>query len=802
MLRSYLRIALRNLVKNRTYSLINICGLAVGVACCLLISLYVRHELSYDTFHAQHDNIFRVSIELGINDVVFKEASIPFPSAQALRSEFPQITEAARVFKNTRKPLIEYGEQKFLEERFLFADPSFLNVFDFKLVSGDAKAVLQLPNSVMISESTSRKYFGSEPALGKTLEYNATELLTVTAVFEDVPATSHMKFDFLTPLEFQMNLWKRQTGLNGREYDWFWTAAWTYLKLDHPRSSDNVAMGLPGFVNKHFPDRTKAGIKLALQPLGDIHLYSNLDNEIEPNSDILYVFIFTTIVFFVLLIACINFINLTTVQLITRTKEVGIRKVMGAHKRQIVGQLVGETLITGTLAIVIAVGLVELCLPFFENLIQRDLQFTLVESFVNMITLAGLALFIGMVSGLYPALYITKHHSATILRKEVTQSPQGQVFLKGLVVLQFAVSISLMIGVSVIHQQMRYIGDKGLGYDKDNLLFIKARPEVNVKFDTFRAELLKNPQIRNVSATSNIPGEGAFGYRFVPEGYSLDKPLLLPMLIVDHAYFSTLGIQFSAGRAFKPNAPDDLGSGFILNQAAVETLGWSSPVGKQFALFGAGTNEIAKSGQVIGVVKNYNYESLFHHVKPLVLTYDPAYSYYVVKLNAADLPATLDHIRHTWNTFSSKWPLEYTFQDNALETLYANEGRLSEIIKWFAVIALTIACLGLLGLAGFSVQKRTKEIGIRKVMGATITQLINLLSMDFVKLLLIASGLAIPLSYFGMDQWLDNFVFRTELDWRVFVLSGLTAILIAYLTTAFRALRIAKANPVTSLRHE
>lgn len=803
MLKNYLKIALRNLKKNAIYSSINIAGLAAGMACCILITLYVLHELSYDKFHQNADRIFRVRLDLDLNGVLYREPSIPFPAAQTLAHDFPEVEQAVRIYRNDDFPLLEIGDRKFIEERFFFADAAVFEMFDFPLIKGEAKTALSEPNSIVLTEDMARKYFGEAEPLGQTLRYQKQFDLKVTGVMKNVPNNAHFKFDFLAPLQFQLNLWESQAGPSGRHNHWFWTGAWTYLLLPEARAAQSLTEKFPAFVTKHFPDRIKGGLTLSLQPLTSIHLHSRLDNEIQPNGHVMYVYIFSAIALLILVIACINFVNLSTAQSGTRAREVGVRKVVGAGKSQLVAQMLGESIIAGLAAMLLAAGLVELLLSAFNRLTERQLEFSFLENWTGLLLILGLALFVGVLSGLYPAFFMSRFNPAGIFKKTTAVGGGNETFRKVLVVAQFAISIVLIIGLGAVHRQLQFLQAKELGFNKEQVLFIKARPAVNAKFDAFRAELLKDSGILNVAGTSNIPGEGAFGYRFVPEGGSIDNPAMLPLLLIDYDFLETAGIKIKQGRAIARTSPSDQAEAFLLNEKAAASLGWKDDaIGKKMQLFAPGRNEIGKSGYIVGVIQDYHFESLHHEIKPLVLTYSGWPDYYAVKIGPGDFVERLATLESTWKTFSPDWPLEYSFLDRKLEQLYGGEHKLSQVMNYFTIIAVILACLGLFGLSSFAAERRTKEIGIRKVLGASVTSIVSLLSSDFVKLVLLANLIAWPVGWYAMHKWLQGFAYRANLDGWTFILASAGALGIALLTVSFQAIKAAVANPAEALRYE
>lgn len=801
MLKNYLKVALRHLRKSPTYSFINIAGLAVGMACCLLISLYVFNELGYDKFHRQADHIFRVKIELDLNGILYKEASIQFPAAEAFLRDYPEVKRAVRFYRDDSFPLVQIGDSKFTEQKFFFADPAVFEVFDFPLVKGVAATAFIEPNSVILTEAMAQKYFGDADPLGQVLRYQNSFDLKVTGVAKNVPQNAHFKFDFLAPMQFRLSLWEGPASIGGREKQWFWTGCWTYLLLSDESAAQSLTAKLPGFVQKYFPDRY-IGASLALQPLTDIHLYSNIDNEIEPNSQILYVYIFSAIAFLVLLIACINFVNLTTAKSASRAREVGVRKVVGANKKQLIFQLLGETLTTSLIALAAALVIVELLLPAFSNLVGRLLGMSMLQNWQGLLLFLTLTLAVGVLSGIYPAFFLSRFNPVSIFKGTIPLGSGKQGLRKALVVTQFTITCALLIGIGVVYQQLNFLREKELGFNKEHVLFIKAKPDVSRQYDAFRSELMQSPGIIGVAGASNIPGEGVFAYRFVPEGGSRDNPVMLPLMLVDYDFLQTMSIEIEQGRGLSREHPSDLAEAFLLNEKAVQDFGWKdNPIGKKMELFAAGTTDIAKSGYVVGVIHDYHFESLHHEVKPLVLTLSPWNSYYAVKIGG-DLNTSLAQIENTWKKFSPDWPLEYVFLDKKLEQLYQNENKLAQIINAFAVIAIVIACLGLFGLSAYAAEKRVKEIGIRKALGASARSIVSLLTNDFIKLVLLANLFALPAAYFAMNKWLQKFAYHINMEWWLFAAAAGLTLAIALATVSAQAIKAALANPVESLRYE
>ncbi|OGU36188.1 MAG: hypothetical protein A2068_08260 [Ignavibacteria bacterium GWB2_35_6b] len=801
MIKSYIKTAFRNIRKNKTTSFINISGLALGITCFIIIGLYVFSELSFDKYHSKADRIFRIGLSLKLNDIIYNEATLQFPAAKVLTEDYPEIEKVVR-FYTTQTPLIKYGDKKFIEEKFFFADNSVFDVFDINITKGSAKAALNIPNSIAISESMALKYFGNEEPLGKTITYQNQNDFEVAAVFEDIPSNSHFRFDFLASMEYMIGFWNTYLGVDGRHNNWYWNGAWIYVLMNEKEAAEKFANKTPQFIKKYFPERYQ-NASLLIRPLTDIHLHSNLTGEIEPNGSITNVYIFSTIAVFILFIACINFINLSIAQGSDRAKEIGVRKVLGAEKFQLISQIIGETLVASFLATAASLILVEIVLPQFQEIFGRNLSLNLLENYWGFLFLICVAVIVGFISGLFPALYLSNFSPVKILKKTMRLNLSYEILRKGLVVLQFSVSIFLIIGMGMIYKQMNFIKNKDLGFNKESVLVVKARPYVNNKFEAFRNELLNSPGVLSVAGTSDIPGAGSNGSRFVPEGISRENPLMLPSTFADYDFLTSLGIELKAGRNFSKEFPTDVSQAFILNEKAVKNLGWEkNAVGKKIELFGPGTDEIVKNGFVIGVIDDYNYESLHNEVKPLVLTYSAYHQYYLIRLDKGNVKNSLASVEKVWNKFSPDWAFEAFFLDNNLEKLYQSDQRLATIVNYFGFLAVLIACLGLYGLAAFAAKKRIKEIGIRKVIGASVPGIIKLLSLDFIKLVLIANVIAFPVAYYAIKSWLEAFAYRINVDFTVFIFAAAITVFIALLTVGIQAVKASLSNPISTLKYE
>lgn len=804
MIGSFFKIALRNLLRHKIYATINITGLAMGMAICMLILFFVRHEISYDRFHTNADQIYRVTSEINWSGGKEAAASAQFPIADVIKDEFPQVSNACRLYRANVNVVLEYQEQQFSESQFFFTDPAFLHLFDVEMLSGDPATALSAPGNVVITDRIARKYFGDENPLGKVIEHQNNRPLKVTGVVRAFGENSHFSFDFLVPFSFYPNI-DRLPG------NWYWNAFWTYISLPPSVAPATLEAQFPALVKKYFPEAIREGTFLHLQPLLDIHLRSQLSNEIESNGNILYIYIFAAIATLVLLIACINFMNLSTARSSQRAKEVGVRKVLGAYRHSIIGQFLGEAILMSLLAFILALCLVEISLPYFNDLFGQDLQTNYFQSWSIPVLLAGITLLVGIISGSYPAFFLSAFRPVNILKGNFFGSigrriGGSQILRKLLVTGQFAITIILLIGIGIISEQIDYFQNKSLGFEQSSLMLIRSRPAVNQNYEAFENALETNTAVQEVTrAMGSFPGKPSWGYRFVPEGYTQEQPIAMQILYADYDFVETMQMEIVNGRDFSRNFPGDQQQAFIINEAAAEMLGWEGDeiLGKKMAYFGSGSEEIEKTGEVVGVVKNFHNKSLHSQIEPLIITLTwPRMGHVAVKLHPGHDAAAIEFIESTWQQFVPDWPIEYSFLDNTLQQQYAGEEQLSEIINHFAFLAIFIACLGLFGLSAYTSEQRTKEIGIRKVLGATTPGIIHLISRQFTTLIIFANIIAWPLAYWAMNSWLQNFAYRIEIGWQVFLLAGVSAFLIAITTISYQAIKAATANPVKALRYE
>ncbi|MEP1095330.1 MAG: ABC transporter permease [Cyclobacteriaceae bacterium] len=803
MLKSHFKISWRNLKHQKMYTGINVFGLVLSTVICLNIAFYVSDELSYDKFHPEYENVHRITVSIKAAGGVYNEAGTQFPMAEALREDYPGIKKTVRLFKPLRDPLLIQGDRKYTEERFFLADPDFFTFFGYPLIAGSPEEALREPNSIVLSERMAEKYFGKEDPLGKLITYNDRQLLKVTGIVGESDLNSHIKFDFVSPLQFQLNQWQEVSGTEGRENKWYWTGAWTYLRFSDVTEKQKVLTDLPNFVLNHFPEKWRNESKLDLQRIDEIHLNSDLLYEIEPNGSLANIKIFSIIGLVLLSIAIINFVNLILAQSMDRAKQIGIAKNLGASRANVMGQVLTETILICLFSGFIGLFLSYLTVPYLNAITGKSIDptayFTVLNFFVYLLLFIGL----GIVSGIYPSIYLSKIGKISAVNNNVGGGVSSSFVRELLVGIQFISSVILIISVIIINAQRDFIYSKNIGFDKENMLVVKARRDINQNFEAFKNELLKMSEVVNISGITEVPGEGMGSWRFVPEGGNRAEPVLMPHTSVGYDFVKTMNIEVASGRFFDKKFPADYNKAFVLNEEAVKSLGWGEdPIGKSLELFGPGTEKIIMKGQVVGILKDYHYESLHHPIKPAVFSLAPRFGNYVIKFRTDQFPNFIERVESVWAGFSEKWPLEYHLLDQKLAVQYSREEKLSQLINLAVAIALIIACIGIFGLSSFMIAKRTKEVGIRRVLGIRTSAIIMLLSRNFVIVVLIANVLAWPVAYIAMKGWLENFEYTVEIGWLAFLVATIITLVLSFAITSFHAIRVSKLNPVKSLRYE
>lgn len=790
MLKSYALIALRNLRKHKGYAFINIVGLAVGMACCLLIVLFVQDEQSYDTHHEKGERIYRVVLELTMPGQEQREKVVlPYRISELLEGNVAQIEQTARITR--QQHLFTYQDQSFTESGFAMADASILDIFTFNFVRGNPETALDDPYAVLLTESTARKYFGETDPIGQILTMDEQHNFTVTGIIEDLPKTTHMPLDMLASLA---NVEQRYNDemLNSPGAQW----VYTYVLLPEGTTNDMLAADINAVVQPLTPPGFELG--LSLQPMLDIHLHSQMPDEWAPTSNIIYVYAFLVIAVFILAIACINFMNLSTARSAWRAKEVGVRKVVGANRSSLIRQFLGESLLLSLLGAALALLLMEAFVPIFNAITGQDLVVDYANNQWVLGALFGIALVVGVLSGSYPAFYLSAFRPVQVLKGGLQAQGRGAAALrKTLVVFQFAISIFLIIGTVVVYSQLRYVQDKNLGFDTEQIVAVHLPDrDVRQSYASLKQTYEQHPNVVRVSAASDAPPGGLNSWRVRPEGTPREQDELIPVVAVDYDYMETLGLELIEGRAFSEDLPTDASEAIILNEAAARRLGIENLEATRFTMNN-------KPGVAIGIVRDYHYQSLHSEIAPIMLTiWEPWYDQLIVKISPDNVQETLAFLEREWDARSSAWPFTYSFLDDRVDAMYRTEQRLGTSLQTFAFLSIFIACLGLFGLAAFMAEQRTKEIGIRKALGASSGHIVALFSNAFVRLVLVAFVVAAPLAYVAMDWWLQDFAYRVSIGVGTILLGGGLAILIAMLTVSSQTLRAALTKPVEALRYE
>ncbi|MEZ4960964.1 MAG: ABC transporter permease [Saprospiraceae bacterium] len=814
MLQNHLKIAFRNLLKNKGFSFINLFGLTVGLACCMLIGLYIWNELSFDRYHKNADRIYRVSREFitkdGSQQLHLGHLAPPF--APLLKNDFPDIEEAVRLFQTG--VTFRKGDQLYSEENFFLAEPVIFNMFDIPLVSGNPETALNDPFTLLLSESAAKKYFNTENPVDQTMTGLGRYDFKITGVFRDFPYNSHFHPSILASFSTLRD--STIYGEEGLRTNWGNNSFSTFLLLPKGYPAKSLEAQFPAFIDKNMAgyygqEKTSDRTRLHLMPLTDIHLHSHLDSEIEENGDINRVYIFAIIAALVLLIACINYMNLSTARSTTRAKEIGVRKVVGAGRGQIAWQFLSESILLSLLATVLAVMLVQLALPFVNHVLGQQLQVTAKMLAAIPIATLGMALITGVLAGFYPAIFISGMKPLHILKSGGTSTFRGPGgsgggLRKVLVTGQFAISVGLIIATIVVYNQLDFMQNKDIGLDKDHVVTLNFYQSLAPRFEGFRNEILANTAIRNMARSSRIPSGrllDSYGSAEVQTASdSLEKSAAdLKTLTIDHRFVPTYNLGVAAGRNYREDQGTDRTGSFMLNEAGAKSLGWPSPedaVGKRIRYGG-------RDAHIVGILKDFNFESLHQPIQPMIM-FIPSdstnFNYLSVKLDGSNIPGAIAHLEKVWKEFLPQFPFEYQFIDEEFGALYQAEQRQGRMFIGFALLAILVACLGLFGLTAFVTQQRVKEIGIRKVLGATTAGLVGLLSKDFLKLVVVSLVIASPLAYYFMNKWLADFAYRIDISWWVFAVAGIMAVGVAFLTVSFQSVKAALANPVKSLRSE
>src|SRR5215204_4722743 len=825
MIKNYFKTAWRNMIRNKTSSFINISGLSIGIACVLMIVIYIQNELCYDKFHKDADRIFQVTLKGNMGGQEFWAGNTPPPVGKALVSSFPEIESYTRFFK-ARDIVARYGagnstEKFFTEKNIIAVDSNFLEFFGFKMLEGDPATVLLKPGSVVITADIAKKYFGNENAIGKTIVMNADKKpFTVTGVLENIPSQSSLQFDFLMPVaDFP--------AVKQFSWSWVWQQMISYVKLRSNVKTDVASMRdleakFPAMVRvqaasafrrigKPFDEFIKSGGRwdLHLLPLTDVHLRSaNIGIPwLSHLSNIKYIYIFGSIALFIIILACVNFMNLSTARSAKRAKEVGIRKVTGSTRGQLIRQFLAEAFLHSLISSMIAVILVAVLVKPFSDITGESIKLGIAFTASIWIVLIVLTILIGLLAGSYPAFYLTSFNPVAVLTgKTFSRSGKGALFIRnGLVIFQFTISTILIIGTLVVFKQLNFFRNTNMGLNKENVLVIANSNRLGNSEESFRQTIGQLPGVSNASIANSIPTGNLFGDSYIPDQNGEEqvaKDINLSSFIIDYDFIPTLNIQVLKGRNFSKDFSDSLS--VILNEEAAKQIGWKDAIGQRIQYPG-GNNEWYT---VIGIAKDFNVQSLQTAMVPFALfhtsskSYDIGTSFLMVRMKPGDISNTLSKMESKWKTFVSGEPFDYNFLDASFEALYRSEQRMGSIFSIFTGLSLFIACLGLFGLSAYIAERRIKEIGVRKVLGASVPNVVALLSKDFLKLTLVAVVIAFPVAWWWMNKWLEDFAYRINIHWTVFLIAGLCTLLVALLTVSFQAIKAAIANPVKSLRTE
>jgi putative ABC transport system permease protein len=799
MIKNFFITAWRNLAKNKVFSLLNVAGLAIGIAVCLVIGIWLQRELSYDRFHPNSAQIFRLSNTFKSESESFSQApSGPAFGAQ-LPKHVPSVKSACRLFNDTYK--LKYRYKQFIEARALDADSNFFSFFGFKLKNGNPAEALRHHNQIVLTETLAKRYFGDEDPVGKTMLMDGEFPMVVSGVAEDAPVNSQIQFELIVPTAFIKKLNQDRFQF---DMDNFWVGGWpmTFVQVADPAKVNETEKQIneiaAKFSEKEWKEN-KMSYTYFLQPITDIHLRSSLRYDAPGNGSLSRVRIFSIVGIIVLLLACINYVNLTTAGAIKRAKETSVRKVMGATRAQLIRQFFLETFIVCAVAVLIGVLIARLVLPFFSQLIGQSYEFPF--SLINILIAIAFIVVVSVIAGIYPSAMLSSFNPATSLKGNFLQSSKGNFIRKSLIVFQFTITIALVASIFVISRQMDFIKSKSLGFDGNAVVEIRFYGDTAVlnRYNFLRNQLLTSPYILNASKHGqNVVGGMGNGWTTTENLQGEEISTSLYQMNVDTSYFNTYSMKLAAGRFFSRDIPTDTTKAVIVNEAAVRTFGWKNPqnaIGKRF-----GKGDQAR--YVVGVVKDFNFESLHKPVEALMITQTLQGGRISLKIDARHTDAAINHLEKTWASAIPDMPLQYAFVDESIGQLYGNEKRMQNIFYGFAGLSLLIACLGLFGLSIFIVERKVKEIGIRKVLGASVGGIVELLSRDFLKLVLIAAVIATPLSFYFMHEWLQNFAYRINIGWWIFLISGVIAMVIALVTISFKAIKAAVANPVKSLRTE
>jgi len=802
MIKNYLITALRNIRRHKVYSFINIAGLAIGISCSLLVILYVQYEMSFDSFHQKADRIYRIvrkqpGLKFGGKEFA---AQTPGPLAQTLRQEYPEVIQATKIGLYYTELLITHENQSFYEKG-ISADENFFEVFSFQLLKGNPETALAEPSTIVLTERLAEKYFGTEDPLGKTIKIEEDRDVKVTGIVKQIPKNSHLQFDYI------MSLISLKLAQGDNNYLVLWDAPnnfQTYIELHKDADHKELEKKLPAFARRYVGDlernQKRQMESYHLQQLRNIHLDSNVNDAISVNSNKSNIYVFSIIAFAILLIACINYMNLTTARASKRSKEIGIRKVVGALRKQLIKQFLFESFILTVAAFSLAVLIVMFILPLFNSFIDRDITINILNNSNIILGFIALLLFTGISSGLYPSLVISSFQPTRILRGAYNPFSKKTGLKNSLVVIQFCISILLVVGTIVVIKQLNYIRNRELGFNREQILVLYVRDNAMLqKYPLIKNAFLQNPTIIGVTKSNDLPiTRGSTGQVLIEGKNAAPEFEFKPYIVyVDHDFINVFGIDLISGRNFSREFANESQDSVIINETTAKMLGWKEPIGKLCGTWPA------ENGKVIGVIKDFHFHSLYNRIEPLILTCTPQMGRYIsVKIDSVNYKMTIDFIKKTFREFGSTRPLEYIFLDDVFNNMYKAEQKLGAAFNCFSGLALFIACLGLFGLISYTTEIRTKEIGIRKVLGASPSKIIFLLSRECTLNILIANVIALPIAYYAVSKWLENFAYRISVDIWVFLFPIVISFVVSFFTISIQSIKAATSNPADSLRYE
>ncbi len=803
MIRNYFTVAIRSILKDKFYSLINVFGLTLGIASCIFIAIYINDELSFDRFNTKAERIYRINEFIQTEGSGERSSSVPFPVGPTMAEEYENLIENQVRFFDFQSPTLlianrDDAEKEFNEPHVLFVDSTFFQVFDYEVIKGDKEKALQQPNSVLLTEDAAKKYFGDEDPIGKFLRIEGRQELMISGVMANPPRNAHFQFDFLVSFSTLKNFFGGQYPQN-----WYWNPCWTYLLLKEGVDPNQLSQSFPTFIQKFFPEFIRGDTKMSLQPLTDIHLKSDLEFELEANSSEQNIYVFTVIGIVILFIACMNFMNLSTARSAKRAKEVGLRKTLGGERQQLIFQFLFESLIISLVAILLAVAAGVSGLSAFNSLAEKSIGYGVFLNPVILLSLTAIFVIVGIGSGIYPAMVLSSFIPAKVLKDSQAKGGRGAVLRKVLVVVQFSLSIIMIISTTIAIGQLDFLRKSDTGFNSEQILYVSAlRTPMNRMYPGFKKELEQREDIVSMSGVLDVVGSKHQGDNYRFEG--MDKGKLFSVIWVGHDFFKTFGLEILEGRAYDETKVTDDSLALIINEAMVKQMGWKMDqvVGKPFD-YGP------YHGEIVGVVEDFNFVSKHKTIEPLVVQlrslprhFNFELKYIAIKMNTQDLKGTVAAVEQKWKELAPGRPFDYFFLDQELDKLYKDEEKLGKVAGIFSGLAVIVACLGLFALASFIAEERKKEIGIRKVMGGSVGQIVFLLSTDFSKLIAIAFIISCPIAWYAINSWLNSFAFRIDINWVIFILVGFATFVIALLTTSYRALQAAFSNPIKTLRHE